>query len=46
MRVMRITAPILAPLPVKDWRSNFSSIDYVSDSLAFRLLGVLTNLFN
>ena len=46
MAVMRISAPILAPLPVKDWRSNSSSIDYVSDSLALGLLGVIANLID
>ena len=39
-------APILPPLPVKDWGSNSAVVDYVSDSLLLTLLGVFTNLLD
>ena len=47
MRLVWITAaPILPPLPVKDWGSNSAVVDYVRDSLLLSGLGILTNLIN
>ena len=40
------TAPILTPLPVKNRRSNFAPIDYVSNSFSFGFFGVFSNLIN
>ena len=43
---MLIAAPILAPFPVEDWRSNSAVVNDVRDSLALCLLGVFADLLN
>ena len=44
MRLMRITAPILPPFPVKDWGSNSAVVDNVRDALLLSGLGIFANL--
>ena len=46
VRLMRITAPILPPLPVKDRGSNSAVVDYVSDALLLSGLSIFANLIN
>lgn len=44
MRLMRITAPILAPLPIEDRRRNSAVVDDIRDALALGSLGVFADL--
>ena len=44
VRLVWITAPILAPLPIKDRRSNSAVINYVTDALLLSAFSVLANL--
>jgi len=39
-------APILPPLPIKNWGSNFAIVNDVSNPLTFGLLSVFANLID